>query len=426
MQKLLIATSLLFSACYRDNSHYCAGNPDNNCNQTGSNDSGIDGNEAISCVNTGCVGNAAGSVCDTATKACVQCTPGSSGDHSACSGTAPVCTTTDTCRACVANSECASEACLPDGSCAAPTDVAWVSATGTGDCSMPTSACSKVTTAQGLGRSVIRISGTVTDTVTFNGGASNTLVGDDAGTSTITNATSVLLTLTGTSNKFVVSKVNFVATSTNLSNGVVVVNDGTGHLPTLEMHQASIKNCGGAGIYATGGTVNFERGMISGNLGGGVSLSSTTYHFTNAIIVTNGSISATATGGVYLVGGTGVVEFSTIADNTGTNNGQSRGVSCQGTSASFDSVILNANATTQTSGIGCTFIYSSSWPDPVPTSAANTNNLNTEVMFIANYRLPTGSPMKDHANPTSNVMVDIDNDPRPQDIIRDIGAYELP
>jgi len=53
MQKLLIATSLLFTACHNPN--YCAGNPDNNCNETGgSNDGGIDGNESISCVNTGC------------------------------------------------------------------------------------------------------------------------------------------------------------------------------------------------------------------------------------------------------------------------------------------------------------------------------------------------------------------------------------
>jgi len=425
MQKLLIATSLLFTACHNPN--YCAGNPDNNCNETGgSNDGGIDGNESISCVNTGCVGNAAGSVCDTNTKACVQCTVGPSGDHSACALVTPICSTTDTCRACVANSECASDACLPDGSCAAPTDVAWVSSTGAGDCSTPTSACSKVTTAQALSRSVIRISGTVTDNVTFNGGASRTLIGDDAGSSTITSTTGVLLTLTGTNAKFVVSKVNFVGTSTNLANGVVVVNDGMGHLPMLEMHQASIKSCGGVGLYATGGTVNFERGMISSNLGGGVSLSSTTYHFTNAIIATNGSTSSTATGGIYLLGGTGVVEFSTIADNTGTNNGQSRGVNCQGTSASFDSVILNANATTQTGGTGCTFVYSSSWPDAVPTAAANTNDLNTEVTFIANYRLPAGSPMKDHANTTSSVMLDIDNDARPQDIVRDIGADELP
>ncbi len=127
MQKIFIATSLLFAACHNPN--YCAGSPDNNCNETGDGGTTIDGNESISCVQTGCVNNSAGSVCDTDTKACVQCTDGPAGDHSACTLTTPVCSTTDTCRACAANSECASDACLPDGSCAAATDVAYVNAT---------------------------------------------------------------------------------------------------------------------------------------------------------------------------------------------------------------------------------------------------------------------------------------------------------
>src|SRR5215468_5453708 len=60
-------------------------------------------------------------VCNTDTNLCVECVK-----NTDCATTTPVCDE-HACRACRAHADCVdSETCLPDGSCAAATDVAYI------------------------------------------------------------------------------------------------------------------------------------------------------------------------------------------------------------------------------------------------------------------------------------------------------------
>src|SRR5262245_57344152 len=96
---------LLVAGCQEKNSQYCEGHPDDTAN--------CPPPDAGRCTNDN---QCAGRVCDTANGACVQCTPA---NPAACTGTTPVCADDDSCHRCGAHSDCASSACVPDGSCAA-------------------------------------------------------------------------------------------------------------------------------------------------------------------------------------------------------------------------------------------------------------------------------------------------------------------
>lgn len=64
-------------------------------------------------------------VCDTASGACVQCMTSDQ-----CSGATPICDA-DACRGCRTDSECASGACAPNGSCVPESAIVWISVNGT-------------------------------------------------------------------------------------------------------------------------------------------------------------------------------------------------------------------------------------------------------------------------------------------------------
>ncbi len=74
--------------------------------------------------------------------------------------TTPICDEADyTCRGCTEHAECISQTCLPDGSCADADTVAYVSPTGSGDCTSPAGACNitKAVAELGGARTIIRL-----------------------------------------------------------------------------------------------------------------------------------------------------------------------------------------------------------------------------------------------------------------------------
>src|SRR5690606_19576190 len=130
---LVFLVAISSSGC--KNPHYCEGNPNDDCRAAWDSGPGVD---AFTCTSsTECA--APTPVCDTTTGTCVQCL--APDDTAACTGTTPVCDDNHTCRACEAHSECPSQACLPDGSCAQASDVAYVSAAGTGTACTQGSPC---------------------------------------------------------------------------------------------------------------------------------------------------------------------------------------------------------------------------------------------------------------------------------------------
>jgi hypothetical protein len=277
--------------------------------------------------------------------------------------------------------------------------------------------------AQGLARPVIRLSGAIANEH-VNVTTDTTILGNDTGTSSsLANAlASDLLDISGASTTVVIEHVTFAGVAGNTGGVAMLVSD-LSHLPSLELRDCAITGVSGIGVFANGGTVSVQRSTIANNTAGGLSLASSTVHIRNAFITGNGP--AGTFGGMNLAGASGTVEFVTVVNNTGTNDGNSRGVLCGAVNVALDSVLLQGNSNSQTSGSGCTFQYSNFWPDA--TFPTGTGNVGHMVLFksATDYHLVANSPMQDIANPGSTVMDDIDGNSRPQHMIRDIGADEL-
>ena len=109
---------------------------------------------------------------------CVQCT---TDDSSACVGGTPVCVS-NTCQKCTAHAQCASDVCLPDGSCADPAldQVAYVKVNGTGMVCSQLSPCGTLDIGLKKNKPYVKIaSGIVTDSKTTTiDGKSVTILGD--------------------------------------------------------------------------------------------------------------------------------------------------------------------------------------------------------------------------------------------------------
>ncbi|CAN5396801.1 hypothetical protein BH11MYX1_BH11MYX1_15800 [soil metagenome] len=174
------------------NPKYCAGaNPDNNCAE-------IDAPKAPPDVVTGCTNDttcmAPTAVCDTGTSMCVQCT---TTEPSACMAATPVCMN-EACTACVAHTDCSSNACLPTGACGDDSNVAYADPSGTDNtqCTKATP-CTTVAKALLTGRPYVKLHGTNNEAVSINNQSVSLLADPGAKLTYTTNG--IVLEVKGTS-----------------------------------------------------------------------------------------------------------------------------------------------------------------------------------------------------------------------------------
>lgn len=371
-------------------------------------------------------------VCDTAgSKICVQCVASTD-----CTTvvTAPVCTTmTHTCGGCRAHSECLSDACMPDGSCAQMGDVAYVdTVTGTaGGCSR-TNPCSKVSQGIATLKKVIKLTGANDESVAIDDRASGVTILGGPGAQLLRN-NGLILDVKGTSNVTVVDVIigpnmNFYTT------GVSLAAASTG---SIELRRVRVQNNNSGGVRIQDGALRMFDSTVYGNLGGGVSVSPTalTYVLRNNFLIGNGKSTgvnpnASQAGGALLepnVGGT--FEYNTVALNASSGI-KAPGVQCDGTSnmAANNIVVGNAdgmngaqNTNQVNGGASCAFGNS--------VRLAN----GTPLMFLA----PAGDPADFHLTATSPTTVrdaagdcsaavptDFDGQRRPYNGMCDLGADE--
>lgn len=364
-------------------------------------------------------------VCELSTATCVQCT---SGEPLACTAATPVCGADDQCRGCASHGECASRACLPDGSCGSDANVAYVDPAGTDNAACTFALpCKKVAQALATRRAFVKLTATTAEQVTIADQDVSLLA--DAGARLEAATPGVILTITGASQVAIYD----LAIANGLGSTGVGIAMPTGNTATLALHRAALANNAGGGLVASGGTVTIERTTISLNAGGGVALSSTAFDLENDMIVLNGA-PGSLVGGIALqsVATTGNhrIEFSTIADNAGAATVHS-GISC-GTVTSpiaFANNIIYGNAVSggghQIGGsANCTTRYSDIGPDAAP----GTGNLDADPAFASaaqhDYHLAATSPCKDAADPAATLDIDIDGDHRPRGPARDMGADE--
>lgn len=407
-------------------------------------------------------------VCSLSAQTCVQCT---ATEHDACTGLTPACGADNACRGCAAHAECASSACLPDGSCGTDATVAYVDGMGSGTSCTRLAPCGKISDAVKLGKPFVKLHGTFNEQVLLN--TDVTLLADPGTTLTDTMNGILLkidgmihvaiydLTISGASgmNNPGISLLSGNTANVSLVRATVSGNAGGGISATggtLTISESTISANPGGGISATGGaTVTVSQSKIAGNTNGGIQTTGGTLTVSQSTISANvpgGGISAMNSvfvivgnvvfnngGNTSLVGGLSIggtmnpmnrLEFNTIVANTA-QDGTGSGVHClAGTFTAKDNIVSdnrNLTLTTQIDG-GCTHAYTLVHPGPPPTG---TGNIGDDPRFVnegmGDVHLQTASPARGKADPSADLTgiaaQDIDGDARIAPA--DLGAYQV-
>lgn len=392
-------------ACEQWQPNYCPAATHHNCLE-------LDGPPGPTCVrDQDCSGATA--VCDVnGSRTCVQCT---SSEPAACTGTTPVCSTEQGCQGCTAHAQCASNACLPDGSCGDEGIVAYVDPTGTdtpitGNICSKRTPCTTVTTALATNRPYVKFRGTTDEAVSIRGGRIVTFLADPEAKLTRTRGNGAILTVQDSGTSLSVFDLS-ISNAPNGPSGIGCVIPTASGAPNLKLARVRVTN----------------------NPGGGISISGAQFSITNSIIATNGSATS-ALGGVQInnitVAGPHILDFNTITANLGPAT-INTGVACATVlpRLTFSNNIIYANIVSGGGAqVGGDMNCSTSYSDIGPGAVSGQGNINHDPLFVSlpqNFHLMSTSPARDAADPAATIADDIDGDARPQGPRRDMGADEI-
>jgi Right handed beta helix region len=435
--RLLCPAAALFviaatAACYQDDPNYCDDRAFNNCaNPPGS------CNEKADCA--GQEGKLSCSELNDATGygICVQCT---ASDAAACLGVTPVCGADHVCKGCGKHTDCSSAACLPDGSCGSDTNVAYVAAAGTGTACTKAAPCGTLAAAVAKGKAYVKVAagnpvkdGQVT---TIDGKAVTVLADEGAKLDRDGDGAVLEVRSAGADVKIYDLEITGATGSTGANGIDVNPNGGT---PKMALTRVKLTGNQGLGLSAQGGAVTLSQSTISGNTGGGISISGvgTSFFIADNFVFYNGralGAQASNQGGVAIASNTAGSKFerNTVAFNESNGLTFRGGASCNAPLASAGGNLLFRNsepdgggglkndASTQANLTGgCPFGNSFS-------TATDAGNLGFKSPLIApfDFHLTAASPatVRDAGGACSGM--DVDGDARPQGAACDLGADE--
>ncbi|MBA3456872.1 MAG: right-handed parallel beta-helix repeat-containing protein [Deltaproteobacteria bacterium] len=463
----MIAAALL-AACGEQNPAYCRAHPEDTDCPRGDGGPDVDAPPVTCDSADDCM--APTPVCKLSSQICVQCTEAT--EATECTGNKPVCEPTlDVCRACSAHSDCSSAVCLPDGSCAPTAEVSYVD----GAVPLGSTTCSQAapcpTLEEGFkptpARRYLKLTGAITDSRAALIDNRNVTIFAAPGASLNRSNTGDVCEIKGTSNVTIHDLT--IRNATN-GNGLFVRESATVTLNAVKIHgnagsgilfsggnltvlDSSVYQNTTNGISATAGMLTVRDSSVyenptsgitavgtglltigssviafngtTGTAGVGLSINSD-FSITNTIIAANGGTLSTQ-GGVVLATSNpaAVFQFNTVANNrssAGVALGK-RGINCTAAAVALTNSIVADN---DVAG-ACTVTYSLT-----AAAIAGTGNKVGDPMFLdvgsnalvaGFYRIATGSPARDSANPAATLAVDIDGDPRPTGAA-DMGADE--
>lgn len=442
----LVPASLLL-ACYRTDPNYCPGALHNNCLNVDAAPPPCSSDQDCPAPLPTCALEGGGR------GVCVQCTIAK---PAACTSKTPVCGADDMCHACTAHAQCGSNACLPDGSCAAETDVAYVAEGGSGSTCSKAAPCA--TLDQGLQRNTlyVKIAGLVKDikTTTISGEVVTILAEPGAKLDRDGDGPILQVQSNGPATSVDIFDLEITgATGTSGADGIQL--SASGGSPTLNLTHVTIDGNQGNGIFASGGTLTVANATVSGNQGNGISASGGALTIARSTITSNpgGGISLTngtftIVGNVFYdngsdmkpIGGIGIVtaqsamnrlEFNTFYRNK-VLDARGAAIQCDAGNFTAKNNVMSGNGTMTNSeqvGGSCKHAYSIARPGMLPTG---TNNSAMDPLFVdpvrGNVHIQPTSPARRAADPSSDLTGiasrDIDGDPRVSPA--DLGADQIP
>jgi hypothetical protein len=321
-----------------------------------------------------------------------------------------------------------SNACLPDGSCADPTQVAYVDPKGSDnpECAK-TTPCTKVMAALATNRPYVKFHDTTDEAVSINN--QNVTLLADPGAKLTRTSNGLLLEVRGTSQ---VAVYDLEVTGASSAAGVGI-SLPSGNTSTLELRRAKVTNNAGGGIVVSGGVLTISQSTVSGNVGGGVSVTGGAFVIVGNVFFANGSSTSVA-GGVGIQTSQAAMnrlELNSFNKNQ-TQDGVGSAVQCTAGTFTARNNIMSGNGTlTNMEQIGgtCAHTYSIVRPGTLP---SGTGNIAGDPLFknttTGDLHIQPGSPAAGAADPSSDLTgiaaQDIDGDARTKPA--DLGADEIP
>lgn len=358
---------------------------------------------------------------------CVQCTVS---DTAACVGTTPLCGEENVCRGCSKHADCASAACLPDGSCVDEGTIAYVAGMGTGTACTRTAPCGTLAAAVGKGKAYVKVAAgaVVKDTqVTVIDGKAVTILADE-GAKLDRDGDGAILEVRSAGADVKIFDLEITgASGSSGANGIDV--SPNGGAPKLTLTRVKLTGNQGLGLSSTGGALTVTQSTIASNAGGGVSITNATFDITNNFIYRNGNQSTSSVGGLSVRPmGQSRLERNTIVDNQAdAGTATAGGVFCDvaGFVAAGNIIFRNVGGPTanvQTFG-SCTYgnSFVMAGASPVDEALAFAHS-NTQPF---DYHLTAASPTTVRDAGGACTGTDVDGDPRPQGAACDLGADEL-
>lgn len=373
-------------------------------------------------------------LCKADTGMCVECSPSV---PDSCGGKKPICGSDFSCQPCTAHNQCASNVCLPDGSCSDGRDVAFVQQDAVGTTCVKADPCPLLSTALATMKPYVKMSGVISDNVVINN--QNVVILAEPNTKLSGKADGAIVKITGSSEVSVYDLTISGATGFTYTGHGMLVRD----TPTVLLENVTLsKNVGRgltiesasvvkissstfsqnySGIFAGGGVLILTRSTVSDNgsgvIGGGNLVA---FQITNSFIVRN-----TSYGGLHVSARNPTnceIEFNTIVDNNANKVGgfDSGGVYCNpvgivaANNLIFNNTLGNAPAK-QTSG-NCDFTQS------LLTAPANPGFKSATDYHLTSATLSGQGAIRDAVDCSG--IVDFDGEKRPKNGKCDLGADE--